>query len=48
MKGKYFTLNELTRSDTARRKGIDNTPDEQIISKLEELVRYGKQRIQVR
>ena len=39
MKGKYFTLNELTRSDTARIKGIDNTPDEQIISKLEELVR---------
>lgn len=38
MKGKYFTLNELTRSDTARRKGIDNTPDEQVISRLEELV----------
>ena len=25
---KYFTIQELTASPTARRKGIDNTPDE--------------------
>lgn len=24
---KYFTLEEMTRSDVAKRKGIDNTPD---------------------
>lgn len=38
MKGKYFTLDELTRSDMARRYGIDNVPDEQVVSCLESLV----------
>lgn len=36
--GKYFTLQELVRSDTARMKGIDNTPDNQVKMKLEALV----------
>lgn len=48
---KYFTLKELTKSDTAKRKGIDNTPSkeeeqnlislvENILDPLREL--YGK------
>lgn len=36
--GKYFTLYELTRSDTAKRMGYDNTPTEQITRNLQELV----------
>lgn len=35
---KYFTLEELTRSDTASIKHIDNTPDESITEHLIELV----------
>lgn len=35
---KYFTLEELTRSDTASIKHIDNTPDEKTISNLNILV----------
>lgn len=34
---KYFTLQELTRSDTAERLGIDNTPDAAVVAHLEEL-----------
>ena len=30
----YFTLEELTKSNTAKAKGIDNTPDEQFIANL--------------
>ena len=37
-KGKYFSLNELTRSDTAKRFGYDNTPTEQITRNLQDLV----------
>lgn len=37
-KGKYFSLYELTRSDTAKRMGYDNTPTEQITRNLQELV----------
>jgi hypothetical protein len=37
-KGKYFTLYELTKSATASRCGIDNTPTEAIIKNLHELV----------
>jgi hypothetical protein len=37
-KGKYFTLYELTRSATAKRMGYDNTPTEQIIKNLQDLV----------
>lgn len=36
--GKYFTLDELTASNTARRKGIDNTPTEKIVENLQALV----------
>ena len=35
---KYFTVNELIRSDTARAKGIDNTPPPAIKLKLTSLV----------
>lgn len=36
----YFTLNELTKSDTAIRKGINNTPNAEQIKNLEALVNY--------
>jgi zinc D-Ala-D-Ala carboxypeptidase len=32
-----FTLRELTKSDTATRLGIDNTPDEQALENLKTL-----------
>ena len=35
---KYFTMQELTSSATARRKGIDNTPDVQAKANLTALV----------
>lgn len=35
---RYFTIRELTRSDTARRLGIDNTPPASAIAALHELV----------
>ena len=35
---KYFTLNELTASSTAKRKGIDNTPDATVKANLTALV----------
>lgn len=35
---KYFTLDELTRSDTARRLGIDNRPAQRHIDSLRRLV----------
>ena len=35
---KYFTLNELTASSTAKRKGIDNTPDATVRANLTALV----------
>ena len=34
---KNFTLKEMTRSITAKRRDIDNTPDEQQIENLAEL-----------
>lgn len=37
--GKYFTVNELCKSDTARIKGIDNTPNAIQISNMEELIK---------
>lgn len=48
---KYFTVKELSRSVTATQKGIDNTPNSEIIKNLEMLVdhildplreKYGK------
>ena len=35
---KYFSLKELTESDTATRKGIDNTPDAIVKANLTALV----------
>lgn len=35
---KHFTLTELTRSATARRLGIDNTPPPQVVAALTQLV----------
>ena len=35
---RYFTINELTHSDTAIELGIDNTPNEEIKSHLVQLV----------
>lgn len=35
---KYFTIRELTRSATAARLGIDNTPDDRIVKNLTQLV----------
>lgn len=35
---KYFTINELCRSETARKHKIDNTPSEAIIANLTALV----------
>lgn len=34
---KYFTLEEMLFSDTAIRKGIDNTPDDKSLKNLKEL-----------
>ena len=34
----YFTLAELIRSDTARKRGIDNTPTWEVVEHLSELV----------
>ena len=36
--GKYFTMNELIKSDTANRLGIDNTPSQAIKQKLSSLI----------
>lgn len=33
----YFTLRELTRSATAKRLGIDNTPNDEVIANLQKL-----------
>lgn len=38
MLGKYFSLKELTRSETAERLGIDNTPSDEEKAKLAALV----------
>lgn len=35
----YFTLAELLKSDTAKRKGIDNTPSWEVVANLQELAR---------
>ena len=35
---KNFSLEELTRSNTADKHGIDNTPDDDVIDNLQELV----------
>lgn len=36
--GKYFTIDELCKSDTAKKKGINNTPTAEIKQKLEVLI----------
>lgn len=35
---KYFTISELCKSSTAQSRGIDNTPQEDIVKKLTELI----------
>ena len=35
---KYFTIKELCKSSTATQKGINNTPNSEIVSNLEQLV----------
>lgn len=37
---KWFTPDELTRSETAHRLGIDNRPDGVVMKNLQELVRH--------
>ena len=37
---KWFTIDELTYSDTAEAKGIDNTPNDTEKKNLENLVKY--------
>ena len=37
-KHKYFELSEFIRSDTAKKKGIDNAPTFEIVEHLDELV----------
>ena len=37
---KYFTIDELTKSETATKYGIDNTPDEAATKRLTRLVEY--------
>lgn len=38
MKWKHFTIEELTRSDTAYKFNIDNTPDKYVVGNLDKLV----------
>ena len=35
---KYFTIKELSKSSTATKLGINNTPNSEIVSNLEKLV----------
>lgn len=35
---KYFTIEEMTKSSTATAKGIDNTPSEEEVLKLQKLI----------
>lgn len=36
--GKYFTIAELTKSDTANKKNIDNSPNKQVETNLNQLI----------
>lgn len=36
----YFTVNELCESDTAKKYGIDNTPNSIVISHLQQLINF--------
>lgn len=35
---KYFSIEEMTKSDTAKAKGIDNTPNQEVIDNLAKLI----------
>jgi len=37
---KYFTLEEFIHSDTAQRNKIDNTPSEEVVEHLEEVMEF--------
>lgn len=36
----YFTVKELCESDTAKKYGIDNTPNSIVISHLQQLINF--------
>lgn len=36
----YFTIEELCASDTAKKYGIDNTPNSIVISHLQQLINF--------
>lgn len=36
----YFTINEFTQSETARKKKIDNTPEAEALSNIQELIAF--------
>ena len=36
----YFTIDELCKSDTAKKYGIDNTPDAAVLSHLQQLINF--------
>ena len=36
----YFTIDELCKSDTAKKYGIDNTPNSIVISHLQQLINF--------
>lgn len=38
--GKYFSVNELCKSNTADRLKIDNTPSKEVVEHLEEVIRF--------
>ena len=38
LRSKYFTVNELTRSDVARQNGIENIPSQVVTLKLQQLI----------
>ncbi len=38
--GQYFTIEELCDSDTARRRGIDNTPTAEAVANMELLIEH--------
>lgn len=36
----YFTIEELCKSDTAKKQNIDNNPSEEVIERLKELIAF--------
>lgn len=44
----HFTLEEMTKSQTGSRKGIDNTPSQEVIENLKQLCEHVLEYIRVR